>query len=319
MRNIWEELSKPIFCLAPMEDVTDTAFRRLLVEIGKPVLMFSEFLNLQGIYSHSTDQKRLEYTQAEKPLILQVWGMEPELYYNAGRLAFNLGYDGLDINMGCPQKKIIKKGACSALIKNRSLADEIISAAVDGCRGLLPLSVKTRIGFDSVVTEDWTEFLLKYDLAALTVHGRTSKQLSQVPADWDEIGKVVAIRNSLGKDTLILGNGDVQSLTQAKALVDLHGVDGVMIGRGIFHDPWLFNPNESRADKTVRQKLETLVRHVEIWTETWPETNDFNKLKRFFKIYCTDFPEASQLRTELMETKNLAEVKILIDRFLSQS
>jgi len=312
--SIWEKLSKPIYCLAPMEDVTDTVFRQLLCDLGKPALMFSEFTNIRSLYSHSQDQRRLEYTDQEKPLILQIWGMEPELYYNAADLAFELGYDGVDINMGCPQKKIVKKGACSALINDQVLAGEIIQATIEGARGRLPVSVKTRIGYGKVVTQEWASFLLTFKIAALTIHGRTSAQMSAVPANWEEIGKVVKLRDSLESKTLILGNGDILTLSQAEAMVKTHKVDGVMIGRGIFQDPWLFNQNHPPVDHA--EKLRTLKKHVELWEQVWNRENDFNRLKRFFKIYCNGFEGASELRARLMSTTTATQVYEIIDTYL---
>lgn len=315
--SIWHQLPKPIFCLAPMEDVTDTVFRQLLCELGKPPLMFSEFMNIHSIYSHAQDVRRLEYTDQEKPLILQVWGLEPELYCLAGQLAVDLGFDGIDINMGCPIKKIISKGACSALIKTPELAGDIIQATIDGTAGKIPVSVKTRIGFDSVVTEEWTKHLLSFDIAALTVHGRTSKQMSKVPCDWDEIGKVVNVRDRLGVETLIIGNGDILSLSQAQQMVDRYKVDGVMIGRGIFQNPWLFATDDS--PRSINQKLDTLKRHLAIWSQVWQGQAYYNKLKRFFKIYVSDFDGASELRSELMQTESVEECQQVIDNFLATS
>lgn len=301
-----------------MEEVTDTVFRQLLCEIGKPDLMFSEFINVQHIFSHGTYSAidAIEYQEFEKPLVLQLWGNEPELYYNAADMAVNLGYDGIDINMGCPQPKIIKQNACSALINDRPLASEIIKATQEGVAGRVPVSVKTRIGFKSVLTEDWLGFLLGHDLDAITVHGRTSAQLSLVPADWAEIGKVVNLRDSLNKKTLIIGNGDVLSLADAQVKVDQYRVDGVMIGRGIFHNPWLFNKNIVTVDKVTR--LKTLLRHIQIWQTAWDNQRYYEPLKRFFKIYCQGFPYATELRVRLMSTRNVAEVIELLETEIAQ-
>lgn len=308
MQKRWTDLPKPIMCLAPMEEVTDTVFRQLLCEIGKPDLMFSEFINVQHIFSHGSNSAidAIEYQDFEKPLVLQLWGNEPELYHNAADMAVNLGYDGVDINMGCPQPKIIKQAACSALINNRQLASEIIKATQAGVKGRVPVSVKTRIGFKSVITEDWLGFLLEHNLDAITVHGRTSAQLSLVPADWSEIGKVVKLRDRLNKKTIIIGNGDVTSLAEAKIKVDHYGVDGVMIGRGIFHNPWLFNKNVDLVDKSTR--LKTLLRHIQIWQNEWNNQRYYEPLKRFFKIYCQGFPYATELRVRLMTTNSVDEV-----------
>lgn len=302
-------------CLAPMEEVTDTVFRQLLCELGKPPLMFSEFVNVRHIYSQGFESavQAIEYQEFEKPLILQIWGNEPELYEQAADLAYHLGYDGVDINMGCPQPKITKQNACSALINDRPLASEIIRATQAGAKGKIPVSVKTRIGFKQVVTKDWIGFLLDHDLEALTIHGRTSAQLSKVPADWSEIAKAVELRDQMKKSTMIIGNGDVLSLDQAEERVKETRVDGVMIGRGIFQDPWLFNPDRDIIELTKELRLKTLLRHVEIWQETWQGNRHYEQLKRFFKIYCSEFANASELRVRLMESKSVAEVRQVVE------
>ena len=203
--NFWENLPKPIFALAPMEDVTDTVFRRLLREINstedsiRPDVMFTEFTSVEGIESEGAEMvmKRLKYTEVERPLVAQIWGITPENYFNSAKKIAELGFDGIDINMGCPVKKIIKKGACSALIESHSLAKEIVEATKEGSNGL-PVSVKTRIGFKTIQTEDWIGFLLAETIpVTLTVHGRTVKELSKVPNHWDEIGKAVKLRDEI--------------------------------------------------------------------------------------------------------------------------
>lgn len=318
MQSKWTELKRPIMALAPMEEVSDTVFRQLLCELGKPDVMFSEFVNVRHIFSHGTDSsiRRLEYTSAEKPLVLQLWGNDVELYYQAADLAVALGYDGVDINMGCPQPKIVKQAACSALIKDPSTAAQIVEATKAGAAGRISVSVKTRIGFDQVATEEWIGFLLSLDLDAITVHGRTSAQMSKAPADWSEIGRAVRLRDRMAKSTLIIGNGDVLSLEQARSYVKDYRVDGVMIGRGIFHDPWLFNPKRESLliDKKVR--LETLLRHVNLWQQTWEGKAHYPALKRFFKIYCQGFDDASNLREQLMSSRNPDELKDLLQPHL---
>src|SRR5436190_3288770 len=207
MVNIWQSLKKPIYILAPMEDVTDTVFRRIVMQTGKPDLFFTEFTNVEGMFSKGDKKvnQRLQFTQKEKPIIAQIWGLKPENYFKAGKLLAEMGFDGIDINMGCPEKNIIKKGACSGLIHNPSLAKEIIHATKEAA-GNLPVSVKTRIGFKEIQTEKWIGFLLEQNLAALTIHGRTAAEMSAVPAHWDEIGKAVERRSEKKLPTLIIGN-----------------------------------------------------------------------------------------------------------------
>lgn len=200
MTNFWHSLKKPFSILAPMEDVTDTVFRRIIQEVARPDVFFTEFTSTTGVQSSGQSKviHRLKYTEKEKPIVAQVWGITPEDYYKTARMVIDLGFDGMDINMGCPVKNVIKQGACSALIKNPSLAKEIIMASKEGLQNKIPLSIKTRIGFNKIETENWCGFLLREcQPEALTVHGRTVKEESVPPAHWDEIAKVVDINKQL--------------------------------------------------------------------------------------------------------------------------
>ena len=318
MVNIWQSLKKPIYILAPMEDVTDTVFRRIVMQTGKPDLFFTEFTSVEGMFSKGDKKvnQRLQFTQKEKPIIAQIWGLKPENYFKAGKLLAEMGFDGIDINMGCPEKNIIKKGACSGLIHNPSLAKEIIHATKEAA-GNLPVSVKTRIGFKEIQTEKWIGFLLEQNLAALTIHGRTAAEMSAVPAHWDEIGKAVEIRNEKKLPTLIIGNGDVQSIQEAKEKVHQYNLDGIMIGRGIFHNIWLFDETVDPTKKILDERLKILVHHVKLFEKTWGKTKSFQILKKFFKIYLSGFEGAQELRMRFMETKNGEEVKELVKSFIS--
>ncbi len=258
----YTQLPKPFFALAPMDDVTDTVFRQMVAVTATPDLFFTEFVNVDGLMSVGRPNllKKLRFDAGETQLIAQLWGLKPENFRHVaeqiadGSLARELGlpegcnFVGVDLNMGCPAKSEVRNGACSALIRreNWPLAHEIIEATKEGLAGRLPLSVKTRVGF-SVVDMEWFDFLLGHDLDMLTVHGRTRKQMSKVPADWELIGQVCEKRDALGVQTLIVGNGDVASREQGEALAQKYGLDGIMIGRGIFHDPLVF------AQKTKSQ------------------------------------------------------------------
>lgn len=203
--NFWSSIRRPFLILAPMEDVTDTVFRQVVIKAGRPDVFFTEFTSVEGVQSVGAAKviHRLRYSNLERPVVAQVWGKTPEDYYKTAKMILELGFDGMDINMGCPAKKIIKQGACSALIKSPDLAKEIIVAAQEGLQNKIPLSVKTRIGFGTIATEDWIGFLLQNsNLQAFTVHGRTVKEESKVPAHWDQIKKVVQINNA-NKSNLI--------------------------------------------------------------------------------------------------------------------
>lgn len=319
MMSIWQTLKKPIFMLAPMEDVTDTVFRQVLLKTGRPALFFTEFTNVDGLESQGREHvaKRLKFLKREKPIIAQIWGLKPNNFYKAAKEIKEMGYDGIDLNMGCPQKDVTSHGACSALIKNHSLATEIIKATQEGA-GDLPVSVKTRIGFGTIQTEEWLGFLLTHNLAALTVHGRTVREMSKVPAHWDEIGKAVKLRDASGFDTLVIGNGDVMSLKEAEEKVKQYNLDGIMIGRGIFHNPWLFNPAVDPATKTLQERLQILHYHVSLYEKTWGANKHYPTLKKYFKIYLSGFDGASEIRTKFMETNTPEEALSLAKSLISR-
>lgn len=307
--NIWKKIKKPIMCLAPMEDVTDIVFRELLTHTYKPDIYFTEFVNVTGFLSTGKAYvaKRLEYTEAQHPIIAQVWGTVPEDFRKAAEEISKMGFDGIDINMGCPQRNIVKTGGASALINTPELAKEIIKATKEGA-GDLPVSVKTRIGYNSIQTEEWITFLLEQDLDAITIHGRTRKEMSLVPAHWDEIGKAVEIRNKLGKDTLIIGNGDVKDYGDGLSKVKEFGVDGVMIGRGIFQNLWAFDPlNYTKIPS--EEELKNLLRtHINLWIKYHGDNLKHATLKRFFKIYITDFRGSKELRNRIMNVEKPSDV-----------
>lgn len=316
MASIWDTLPKPIFSLAPMEDVTDTVLRQIFCNTGKPDVFFTEFTNVDGVQSqgHDVVSRRLLFTKDEHPIIAQIWGMKPENFYATAKDLVIRGFDGIDLNMGCPQHDVTSHGACSALIKNKPLAAEIIQATKEGA-GDLPVSVKTRIGFKEIATEEWIGFLLEQNLSLITVHGRTAAEMSKVPAHWDEIAKAAQLRLDMKKSTLIFGNGDVQSLAEAKEKAKKHKLDGVMIGRGIFHNPWLFAGIDPTT-KTVKERLELLEVHVKLFQDTWGIKKSFQILKKYFKVYLSDFDGAGEMRQRFMETNSYEEALNLVAQLL---
>lgn len=319
-------LPKPFFVLAPMDDVTDTAFRRIVAGCAPPDLCFTEFVNADGLQSPGRHKllKKLRFTPDEPPLIAQIWGKEPENFYKTARqladgtfaeelgLPKGVNFAGVDLNMGCPQKNEVKNGTCSALMNDRPLAADIIKATQDGLAGRLPLSIKTRTGFRSV-DMSWIEFLLGQKLRALTIHGRTKAQMSKVPADWGVIGQVRELRDRLAPDTLIIGNGDVMTRRQGLELAREHKLDGIMIGRGVFHDPFVFAEESPWEDYPAAKRLAIFEKHVRLFAETWRKgERPIHTLNKFCKIYVNGFDGAKELREELMATKSAGELlKIL--------
>lgn len=291
-----------------MEDVTDTVFRQIISCCGKPDVFFTEFTNVEGMCSRGRDKvgKRLIFTGSERPIVAQIWGNNPENYHTSARLIKKMGFDGIDINMGCPEKAVVKKGSCAALINNHPLAKKIILATQEGAGGL-PVSVKTRIGIKNIQTEEWAGFLLKFDLQALAIHARTVSEMSDVPAHWDEIGKVVKLRNSMKSPTLIIGNGNVEGLEDAEEKYQKYKVDGIMIGRGIFDNLWMFNKSIDPQNISYKEKLRLLIKHIELFDKTWGKTKNFAIIKKFYKIYISGVPNASDFRNKLMEFKKAKE------------
>lgn len=315
MNNIWQNLATPFFALAPMDAVTDTVFRHVVAKAARPDLLFTEFTNSAAFFSdygrNSTDT-RLLFTPDEQPIIAQIWGTNPEHYAFMAKELAKRGYAGIDINMGCPVKDVIKKGSCGGLIQTPELASQLIAAAKQGG---LPVSVKTRIGFKTIQTKEWLSFLLQQDIAALTVHGRTVKEQSLVPAHWDEIAKAVKLRNKLAPHTKIIGNGDVRDRAHGLELIQQTGVDGIMIGRGVFHNPFCFEAKPQ--EHTQQQMLGLLNFHLDLFEETWQGNRPYAPLKRFFKVYIRDFDGANDLRVQLMETTTIAQARKVLQNYIA--
>ncbi|WP_169313576.1 tRNA dihydrouridine synthase [Spirochaeta africana] len=301
-----------------MEDVTDRVFRGLIADLAPPDLFFTEFIAAQALAARRrTTMAALPFSEPERPIAAQIWGIEPEQFYQAAVLLSEHGYDAIDINMGCPARKIIKKGACAGLIGNLSLTSELIHATREGAAGRLPISVKTRIGIEQPVTEEWCGFLLEQNLDALTLHPRTAVQMSEGTADWQHVRTCVAIRDSMGSSTVIIGNGDVQSLSHGRRLSQETGADGIMIGRGIFANPYFFD--ESRTplrDCSRATKLSLAREHTRRFQAAYGSSRNFEILKKFYKCYIVDFPGWEDDFRELMQTHSYAEAYQLLDFWL---
>jgi len=303
-----------------MDDVTDTVFRQIIADTAPPDLFFTEFVNVDGLMSPGRPKllKRLQFTDKETPLIAQIWGKNPDNFEAVARELAEQGYAGIDINMGCPDKNVVRNGTCSALINDRPLAEAIIKATQKGAAGRIPVSVKTRLGFGSV-DYTWHEFLLGFDLDMLTIHGRTRAQMSKVPADWDAIQHVRELRDQLNARTLLVGNGDVMSAEQGRELAEKHGLDGYMVGRGIFHDPYLFAENGPWETMTPTARLQLYRKQVQLFAETWKEgERAIPTLNKFCKIYVNGFDGAKEMREELMDARSTDELLTILDWLLPQ-
>ncbi|MEO6760750.1 MAG: tRNA-dihydrouridine synthase [Candidatus Saccharimonadales bacterium] len=318
----YRDLPKPFFVLAPMDDVTDTVFRQIVKSTAPPDLFFTEFTNVDGLQSVGRPklERKLRFIEPETRLVAHIWGKTPGNFYKTaqqivdGTFARELGlpdgsnFVGIDLNMGCPAKSEVNSGVCSALINNRPLASEIIKATQDGAAGKLPVGVKTRLGF-SAIDMSWTEFLLGHNLAMLTMHGRTRKEMSKVSAHWDAIGEVVKLRDKLAPETLVVGNGDVENRAEGLELVKKFGLDGIMIGRGVFHDPYAFATDSPWPSIGRDERLALYRRQVELFAETWQEgERNIKTLNKFCKVYVSDFDGAKELREQLMAASTTDEL-----------
>ncbi|MBC7868571.1 tRNA-dihydrouridine synthase [Candidatus Saccharibacteria bacterium] len=313
MKTFWDELPKPFFILAPMEAVTDIVFRHVIAHAARPDVFVTEFTNVASYCSekgiHSA-RGRLAFTADEQPILVQIWGNRPDKFALAARGLADMGYRGIDINMGCPDKSVVRGGSGSALIRTPKLAGELIAAVKTSG---LPVSVKTRLG-DADINEwrEWLTYLLKQDIDNLTIHLRTRKEMCKVEAHHELIPDIKKIRDEIAPRTLLTINGDIRDRQHGEELVREYGVDGIMIGRGIFHNPFAFETEkrEHSRDELVELLLLQLDLHDRYSSELEPRR--FNPLKRFFKIYIRDFPGASELREQLMHTKTTDEVRALL-------
>lgn len=313
--NFWQELPRPFFVLAPMEDVTDVVFRHVVSEAGRPDVFFTEFTNSVS-YCHPEGRNsvrgRLTFTEDEQPMVAHIWGDEPEHFREMSIGMAKEGFSGIDINMGCPVPNVAGNGRGSGLIKRPEVAAELIEAAKAGG---LPVSVKTRLGYLKVDEwKEWLTHLLKQDIANLSIHLRTKKEMSKVDAHWELIPEIMELRNEIAPQTLITINGDIPDRKTGLELAEKYGVDGVMIGRGIFHNPYAFE--KEPKEHSSKELLELFRIHLDLFDKyTVDEPRSFKPLRRFFKIYVKGIRGASDLRAQLMETETTNDVRALLDEF----
>ncbi len=320
--SFWKTLPKPFFALAPMADVTDAAFRKIIAkysrhgeEGGGPHVFWTEFVSADGLQSPGREvlKRDLEYSEEQRPIVAQLFTSTPEHMFKSVQLCKELGFDGVDINMGCPYRSIEKQGAGAAHMKNPARAREVIRAAKEAA-GDMPVSVKTRLGYNKNEIETWIPEILAEGVAALTIHGRTRKDLSLVPARWDDIKKVVDLAKQVAPNTLILGNGDVKNLADAKEKAVQSGVDGVMLGRAIFGNPWLFD--ERNPKNSVEEKLRVAMEHTKLFMELLGDIKSFAIMKKHYKAYVNGFDGAKELRMQMMDSKTVEEIQGHVDAFL---
>ena len=324
MTSFWDS-PKPIFALAPMADVTDPAYRRLIAEYsnvptGIPYVTWTEFVSADGLY-HTREKKQmldeenplvrdLRYTDVERPIVAQLFTGNSETMEYAAALATELGFDGVDINMGCPDRSIEKQGAGAASIKDPERSKKVIEAAIRGTGGRIPVSVKTRLGYNKMEWETWLPHLLDTGISGLTLHMRTRKEMSLVPAHYEFAEDIVRFVKSIRSDIPLLANGDLESVVDAKERALSQGFDGAMLGRAIFGNPWLF-ASEERQERTPKERVAALCKLAVYFDELRPQKH-YALLKKHFKAFVSGFDGAAELRGRLMETNGLAGFEAII-------
>lgn len=315
--GFWGQLKRPIFVLAPLANVTDAVFRQHIIHYSRPAVLWTEFVAADGLChpkGREALMRDLSFSEEERPIVVQLFTAHPEKMREAAKLVTELGFDGIDINMGCPDKNVMKQGAGAACIKDFSLAKELIEAARQGSLAggkELPISVKTRLGLNEDILETWLPALLEAKPAVITIHARTKKELSLVPARWERVKRAVEIAK--GSGTLIFGNGDVRDVADAEKKVQETGADGVMFGRAIFGNPWLF---DGAKKVTVEERVLAALEHTLMFEKMWKGTKSFELMKKHYQAYINHFPLAKELRVELMGCHSAREVEVVVKRFL---
>lgn len=313
--NFWSELPRPFFILAPMEDVTDIVFRHVVSEAARPDVFFTEFTNTES-YCHPEGihsvRDRLTFSEDEQPMVAHIWGDKPEQFRKMSIGLKEMGFKGIDLNMGCPVANVAKKGKGSGLILRPERAAEIIQATKEGG---LPVSVKTRLGYYEIDEwKDWLKHVFEQDIANLSIHLRTRREMSKVDAHWELIEAIKTMRDEIAPHTLLTINGDIPDRQKGLELANKYGVDGVMIGRGIFHNPFAFE--KEPREHTSEELLDLFRLHLSLYEKySNEETQQFKALRRFFKIYIRGIKGASQLRHKLMSTETIDEARELLDEF----
>ncbi|HFE4680117.1 TPA: tRNA dihydrouridine synthase [Staphylococcus aureus] len=316
--NFWSELPRPFFILAPMEDVTDIVFRHVVSEAARPDVFFTEFTNTESFCHpegiHSV-RGRLTFSEDEQPMVAHIWGDKPEQFRETSIQLAKMGFKGIDLNMGCPVANVAKKGKGSGLILRPDVAAEIIQATKAGG---LPVSVKTRLGYYEIDEwKDWLKHVFEQDIANLSIHLRTRKEMSKVDAHWELIKAIRNLRDEIAPNTLLTINGDIPDRKTGLELAEKYGIDGVMIGRGIFHNPFAFE--KEPREHTSKELLDLLRLHLSLFNKyEKDEIRQFKSLRRFFKIYVRGIRGASELRHQLMNTQSIAEARALLDEFEAQ-
>ena len=320
--GFWSKLPKPFFVMAPLADVTDCAFRRIIAKHsrhgevgGGPDVFWTEFVSADGLSSPAGREALiidLKYSSSEHPILAQLFGSNTVNMESATRLCAELGFDGIDINMGCPDRSIEKSKSGAYDIKDPSLAWSIVEAARRGA-GSLPVSVKTRLGYNKV-DWGWVREVLSWNLPAVTFHLRTRKEMSLVPAHWELMAEIIRLRDEISPSTLVIGNGDATDLLDAQNKLQVSGADGVMFGRAIFGNPWLFDSTKGAI--SIEEKMIVMLEHTKMFVDLLGNRKNFSLMKKHYKAYVNGFDGAKELRVRLMEAEDYETIENITTGFL---
>ena len=294
-----------------MAGVTDAAFREMLARYGKPDVIWTEMVSVVGIRVRGEEnfENEMKFSFTEKPVVVQFFGADPKDFLMCGEIAERRGFDGIDINMGCPDQGVEKQGAGACLIKSPTLAKEILAAAKEGSRGL-PVSVKTRLAYSKKnEAEKWLEAVASESPAAITIHGRTRTEKRKGKPDWEAIAEAGKIIKSADKKIVVLGNGDIISKEDGEERVKESGIDGYMAGRALIGNIWFFIGKG--AARPVR--LSAAAEHAFLFEKIFGETEPFDLMKNHLAGYISGFDDAKELRVRMMGAKNAADIIAIVE------
>ncbi len=314
MQNFWSLLTKPFSILAPVDGYTDPAYRALVAEIAKPDVLVTEFVSADGLCSVGKEHllQILRFTEAERPIVAQLFGAHPDNMERAAALVAELGFDGIDLNMGCPERIIVTQGAGADLIRQPGLAVKLIKATIRGAAGL-PVSVKTRIGFGQNEVSTWIPSLLETGITALTLHGRTRTAMYSGTADWNAIAEAAKLAREAG--VLVIGNGDVSSLEDGRVRARQYGTDGFMVARGALGNPYCFAEAFASTQPDLGLKLKAMTRHLELFARHLADARSFVTMRKHFVYYLRGYDNTKDLKMALMLATTAADVERLVQDF----
>jgi nifR3 family TIM-barrel protein len=302
--------TNPIIGLAPMDGITDAPFRWITDIYGKPDIIYTEFVSVKGlILGKPAIQRMLLHHKTKTFTVAQFFGCEPEYFYQAALVALSKGFDGIDINMGCPDKSVFNRGGGAGLILQPELAKEIILSVKKAVEGRVPVSVKTRTGYRKHETKEWISNLLEAEPDFICLHGRTFVQKYSGQADWSQIG--IAADLAKKTKTKILGNGDIKSRIQALERIKEYNLAGVLIGRAALGNPWVFQG----IIPTTEERFKVLLEHCKKFVEFFP-TADLSIMRKHLAWYVKDFPHAAEVRNQLMQVKSIDDVKKILSTII---